>query len=793
MIPIQRFSEKDRRGERVPNKAVIYTTNKQRDYITFMEQILDVCLDFKNQAGSGYSKILFRAQGASNNWYVTPDKDWVNSLFSCVYESIVSGTKKLEISDGNVSKVILLKEELKIETNRVSDLEGVFFTEKRIVEVLDRLLNSFVDVEVINQIKDDSEEFFNVRKRLLTRESVFLLKSEEIDEYLSKYYGLLMDLVLFYDVFDKKQDRDIIIGELLRLDTVYDEKNDVYQLDFWSPMVLNKLQKINRGIADFYKQITRGDASESTWLQRLYKHIVVIKAQHDLRWYMCGEKKELLHAAIAAYLDNQPTNLNFQITARSLEKYNSFEGIKELRLGEKIIYEYEMIREKVESNFKVAIMGDLNVRPIEELYEYVYKKIKKTSEDFLLEFNIYTKKNMDGINNPHIHFRDIPGKALGNKSELGQVIDANNVVFILDCVELYKSPEPQTESHEFVKYRFIFNQYFENSTGSEQTDICDQNMLEELYEMLTCEQIFDQFGRISKEANGSLLEFCEEKQKAVGEKSTIYVYVSDMQAFDNIYHDDQYYIRTERYNQKEIGIIRYSSETVRGLDLGAKKNRMLVFNIWQFIKNVAINERNLFISFINKSDDAYMDLDQIYIGIDYKDWPNILEVHYWCSETRFEVVAQKFINEVLLRVLNNRDGDMFNQYIRKAMYSFFFSSAKSVNDMLFAHLFMNKQKLLGKVVLAEENDDNKVKENINTRFKFSSKRFYDMIMKNYDMRSNMYAGQIKTSLIIQKKEQKESRIKKDKIYQNVIDACRNLSYEDSYLMKNCEMELYGRY
>lgn len=383
--------------------------------------------------------------------------------------------------------------------------------------------------------------------------------------------------------------------------------------------------------------------------------------------------------------------------------------------------------------------------------------------------------------------------ALLSKDELGKVIEKNNVVFILDCVELYKSPVPQTETHEFVKHRFVFNRYCECSTGTGKTDICNQNMLEELYEMMTCEQSLDQFGRISKVANGSLLEFCEEKQKAMGEESTIYVYVSDMQAFDNIYHDDQYYIRTERYNQKEIGIIRYSSEKVTGLDLGAKKNRMLVFNIWQFIKNVAINEKNLFLSFIDKSEDAYMDLDQIYIGIDYKDWPNLLEVHYCCSEKRFEKVAQRFIKEVLLRVLNNRDGDMFNQYIRKAMYSFFFSSAKSVNDMLFAHLFLNKENLLGKVALAEENNVEKVKNNINCRYKFSSKRFYDMIMKNYDMSSNIYVGQIRTSLIIQKNEQKENRIKKDKIYQNVIDACKNLSYEDTYLMKNCELELNGRY
>lgn len=789
-------SRRNFRGETVAEKAVNDTANKQRDYIIFMEQILDVCLDFKGKVDSGYSKIFFREKGANHGWYGTQEEDWVNSLFSCVYDSIISGTKELEISqsdDGDAEDCIPLLTDLNIKSNRVSDAEGSSSAEGKINKVLERLQSGFVDGEVTGRLKKDSEKFFSVRRQLLTRKSVFHLEPAEIEEYLSEYYGLLLDLVLFYDAFDQEQDRDVFISELLRLDAVYDEENDIYQLDFWSPIVLNKLQKVNGGIADFFKQIIRGNAAGSEWLQKIYKHIVLIKAQHDFRWYMLGAEQELLHAAIAPYVDNLPSNLNFQVTARSLKQYNSYEGIRELRLGEKIIYEYKLVKDKVGSRFQVAIMGDLHAEPVEELYDYVDKKIEKPGGDFSLEFNIYTKNKLKEFENPYIIYRGHPEMALLNKDELGQVIDTNHVVFILDCVELYKSPVPQKETHEFVKHRFVFNRYCDCNTGTKRADICDQNMLEELYEMMTCEQSLDQFGRISKQANGSLLEFCEEKQKAAGEKSTIYVYVSDMQAFDNIYHDDQYYIRTERYNQKEIGIIRYSSEKVTGLDAGTKKNRMLVFNIWQFIKNVAINERNLFLSYIDKSKDAYMDLDQIYIGIDYKDWPNLLEVHYYCKEKRFERVAARFIREILLPVLNNHNGDMFNQYIRRAMYSFFFSAAKSVNDMLFAHLFLNKENLLGKVVLAEENNVEKVKENINICYKFSSKRFYDMIMKNYDMSSNMYVGQIRTSQIIQKNEQKENRIKKDKIYQNVVTACKNLSYEDTYLVKNCELELNGRY
>lgn len=796
MIAIRRFSERDFRGERVAEKAVNDTANKQRDYITFTELVLEVCLAFKEKVDAGYRKLFFREKGADYNWYGTHDKDWVNSLFSCVYDSIFSETKALEIcqsDDGCPEYTIKLPEDLIIEQSETWNSKNGSLAEEKIKEVLGRLQSGFVDSGVTDKLQEDSNCLFSIRRQLLTRKSVFHLKRAEIETYLSAYYELLLDFALFYDAFDQKQDRDTIIGELLRLDAVYDEKNHMYQMEFLSPIVLNKLQKVNDGIADFFEQITVGNAAESKWLQNIYKHIVLIKTQHDFRWYMSGADQDLLHAAIAPYVDHLSNKLNFQVVARSLKHYNSYEGIGELRLGEKIIYEYGLLRNRVESQFIVAIMGDLHVGPVEELYDYVDKKIEKLGGMSSLKFNIYTKNEWGEVKNPHIIYQGCPEKVLLNKTELGQVIKTNNIVFVLDCVELYKSPVPQTETYEFVKNRFATNSYFKCSTGTGKTDVFYRNMLEELYEIITCEQCFKQFGRISKQANGPLLEFCEEKQNAAGEESTIYVYVSDMQAFDKIYHDDQYYIRTERYNQKEIGIIRYSSEKVTKLKVGNQKNKMLVFSIWQFIKNVAMNERDMLLFDINKSTYAYMDLDHIYIGIDYKDWPNLLEVHYFCEEIQFEKVAQRFIKEILLPVLNNHSGDMFLQYIRKAMYSFFFSAAKSVNDMLFAHLFLNKESLLGKVVRAEKNDSDKVRENINIDYKFSSKRFYDMIMKNYDMSSNMYVGQIRTSQIIQKNEQRENRIKKDEIYQNVITACKNMSYEDTYLVKNCELELNGRY
>lgn len=772
-------------------KAINEIVDRQRDFIIFLEQILNICIIFKEKLDLGYKQIFFRGKSTGCNWYKTGEKGWSNKLFCCVYDAVISDIKALEISEtaDTVKEIINIGAGISIDYDELPDNESADLTEEKISNVIDLFQRGFADSNIVDRLKKDSEAFFSIRRQLSEKQSVFRLEKSDIADYLGKYYDLLIDSILFYDAFDRKADRDTFIGELLRLDSFFDEKSGLYRISFWSPVALNKLQKVNNGIEAFFKEITDNKAVESKWMREIYKSILLTKAQHDFRWYIPSENQELLHAAIATYVDSVPSHLKFEVIARSLKKYNSYEGIGELRLAEKIIYEYKLSERKSDSEFSVAIMGDLHAIPIEELYLYVNEKLGGMKGDSPIRFYIYTGNEMSEFENPHIGYCGPSRNILLDRNKLGEVIDKNNIVFILDCVELYKSPLVERVNLEDIKYKYFFSAYDEYNTGlTENEDVCDLNMLEELYEIMTCEHCFNQFGRISKQANDLLLDFCEEKQREGGKDSSIYVYVSDLKAFDNIYNDEQYYIRTERYNQKEIGIVRYSSEKVTKLNVG-NRDRMLVFNIWQFIKHVAINRSNMFISHIDKSEFAYMALDRIYIGIDYSDWSKLLKIHYYSEEKQLEQVAVRFIKEVFLSVLNNHRQDMFNNYIRKSMSSFFYSSCKSVNDMLFLHLFQDKGKLLGKAVLATENNREKVKDNINYKFKYSSKRFYDMIMKNYDISSNIYIGQRRTSQIIQKSEQINAKICKNEIYENVMKACKNLLYEDGYLFKNCAGEL----
>lgn len=779
-------------GRILVKKMVEKRIDGQRSLITFFSQIADICVAFnqKRKSDNRYEQLYFREVGDNHPWHQTQGSGWANALFRCVYDSVSSGKNIIEISpfDDTITRdtqtdVVKLNEGLTIQ------LDVPPQDDQNIREILVRLEHGFLDSRIVAKIVEDYNSFFTVRKQLSSdKNSVFHLSKKEIKDYLKKYYIVLNDVVQFYDDFDSVQDRESLIGELLRLDAKWDDQQRNYQFSLWAPIVLNKLQKVTEAVEVFFERLTVQGVAENDWLQKIYTHILMIKAQHSFRWYISGQDQRLFHATIPPYGDN-PNSLNLQVVARNLEQYNSYEGIKELRLGEKILYEYRLMHDKVDSEFAVAIMGDLNAEPLWELYDYVNSKIEHNEKKLVLKFHAYTKRKLDLKEYPHIDYQGDPAGVLFSRENLSRVISDNHLVFILDCIELYKPLMPRKKDLSFIRQKYAYCNYDEYNYDARKADICDRNMLEELYEVMTGEQSFHQFGWIAKQANASLLEFCKERQHEKKDKSAVYIYVSDMDAFQNIYNDEQYYIRTERYHQKEIGIIRYSSERVKKLEVGNKKNRILVFNIWQFIKNVSIEEKDLFFQKEPDLESTYKDLDQIHIGIDYCDWPNRLVIHYYCEKDAYKPVAVKFINNVLLPILNNRSKDMFNSYIRKAMYSSFFSAAKSVMDMLFIHLLKDKEELLGISVSAQENDAEWVRKNRNKDFKFSSKRFYDLILKNYDISSNLYIEQARTSHIIQKNEADKA----NQIYENVIKACENLSYENGYLAKNCRREIKGNY
>ncbi len=776
---------------------------KQRDFMNFLEESLVVCTVLKEEYDLKHRPVMFREFGADGEWADTRDENWGRRLFYDMYRCIQTGTKKLEITSLETrepERVISIDSRFQIDMSEQKMQDWKEFKNK-FDRQLCNLTNRFVNEDAVEHLKRCSDNFFISRERVWEQECVFGLENEEIAEYLNSYYELLGSFVTYYTELEAGE-RNPLIQELLCADAVFDERAGIYNISFWSPIVLAKLQKVIKGVEKYYQLITDEQEAVSKGMQVLCQHTLLVKAQNIFRWYMPGGKRVLFHAAIASYVENKNYNLKFQINARNIKTYNSYEGIGEPRLGEKIIYEYNLSKKNSTSDFMVAIMGDLSSQPLEELYRYVTEKIyRDSSVRPAIAFHIYTKNELelgtDAVIDNRIKYCGKPSEVLLEKDRLGNLIDTHNIVFILDCIELYKSTTAiMRENIGFMRQRYTFGNYGEYYLSNlKENDICDSNALEELYEVLTGECCYGRLGKIEKYANEQLLDFCEKRINAARgtEEKAVYVYVSDLKAFENIYNDDQYYIRTERYNQKEIGIIRYSTENIEVLPMGRNEEKILVFTTWQFVKYAAFDKRGNLAGILGADEEDYLDYDSIFIGMDYTDWPRQIQLHYYISDDGENynrcLLAIRLIDDVLIPVLNSKKDDMFNTYIRKAIQSFFYSVAKNVNDMLFIHLFQDKSELLGRVTRAKENDAEAVRKNINRKFKYSSKRFYDMVMKNYDMWSDSYIGQYKTSQIIMNNELHNHLISKRDIYRNIINACHNLSYENSCLERNCEKEL----
>lgn len=771
--------------------------SKQKDLVRFFEEALDIILMFCKQRSLGHEKLYFGFESESYKWFKVDDEDWIRNLLCCLYISMTDDHVDLIIIENPETFPVGILERVRTNEKIASDEEENLFQDDakwediEIERIFTELNSGFTDNINLSRIKNSYRIFEESRAIILSSPNIFSIDKEFIEAYLNSYYNLVTNYLIFCGELDDKY-RTQLEDIFLHIGTKKIQKDSdiVYRFSLRAPIVLAKIKKIEYGIQKFYEEIIQNQMVQYDLLCALYKDILLSKIQHILRWFVAGKNGELYHAAVAPYVEQQNNELFLQVVARNLIDYSSFEGVGELRLGEKIIYEIDKLGLAGERPFRVAILGDINRIPAKKLYDYVMQEMNCKHR---LEFEIYTKNKWDSEidtdNKQNITYNDNLHDVLTNRKKLENVIDNNNVVFILDCIELYQiSSGLEIEKQIFLKQRYLFSTYGVYVTGRPKViDICDNTLLEELYETLVSDRCFAELGKIKKQANQELIKFCAEKQKERGNDGAIYIYVSDLNAFNNVYYDDQYYVRTERYNEKEIGIIRYSSEEISALPTSAE-NKMIVFNIWQFVKNVSIGKKQIFESKWKKIVSKCNKLAQIYIGIDYRQWPQKLVLHYTSLGRDKETqISEGFINDILLPIMNKEDSDMFTVSIKKAMCSFLYSAAKSVDDMLFIHLFQNKSELLGKVILAEKNDREMVEHNINIHYKYSSKRFYNMIMKNYDIGSNCFLGQMETNYIITR--QQNQVINKKQIYQNVLQSCENLSYMETNLYKNCVKEL----
>lgn len=793
------------------SEAKIRTRNN--DIICVLEYALDICSQLSFLQKKWNTEFLYFKIPSETDYHST-DGQFSAELLQCIYRSIPQkdDSRNSPITTAKIVLMVMDAEKSRTETlNQKTNIRSIVFDglQKEHDIYLEKLLEEidgiFLPPEKLESLKEKIQCFLNRRKRLAHLQSPFP-GYRIMDGYLQSYYQLLTFYVLNERMI-KALGTDML-HLLLQLDS------NEYSISLLSPVSLNRLRRMYLGIETYYRKILNTQ-SQNGVMDLFYQSVIKQKVLQSFRWFVNGDNGELEHVAVSPFAEeesNEPKRLELKIMRTDIHQYNSYEGVGEMRIAEKILYEMEKCSESLKNppvQFRVAILGDVNIKPIEELDAYLNGVLSAQSNNYKpkMVFDIYTKNNFGDFSyntNIEMNYYSNLDEIFTSREQMSQLLQEHEVVFMMDCIKLYYEVEYIFEmSSEYLKQRFAFGGALDNAT-EDKIDICCPNLLDKLYGLLTVYDRCGELGRFSKRANDTLLKFCEEQIQLADENyHTLYVYVSDLSAFNNIYCNDKYYVRTERYNQKEIGIIRYTNHESEKLSFpiaSETKEKMLCFNVWQIIKHISLEKRKAVIEAVIKEIDCLYeetirdyDLHCMHIGIDYSDWPRCLTLHYAVvddSSQRVQTNAfpQKaflkvFVEKVIEPIFNQPREELFQKYIWKTIYSLLYGAAKNVEEMVLIHLLQDKSLIVGKTVVAVKNDPVRVEKNINRKYKYSIKRFVAMIISRFDISESNALDQMWAAYIINKSD--EAANNKEKLFYKVRIACENMGYVDSYLYQNC--------
>lgn len=612
--------------------------------------------------------------------------------------------------------------------------------------------------------------------------------------YLDKYSELLQQLFLLARAFeDFGEPGNRFLLDILNVDITF-EKETMYA-SLCCPAAVDAILHIYDCIEKYVITNIQADKEKDKGLlESNYQAVIISRALRKFRWIL-SNGSELFQAAVPAALplyetendsDKERRIWSLDIPVRRLRDYNSYEGIGELRLFDKIIYELDQRKDSVKDEFCILIVGDILKKPLEVLcktVEYWLTSQKNAENVPRIHITILTRNKWEKENKFQEHNIKITGhiryswKLYDNQlihgRMLDELIDQNDWMFILDSCDLYNGIYAEGRDVSEVRRQAANGNY----TVAEQ-----QQMLYALA-MTGC------FGTFTKESNHTFIKYLGERLKnAASKMKTAYVYVSDLDSIDGLAFCDEHFIRMEHYNDKDFLIVRMPGRKELSLPEQVAR-RIIVLNLWQVIKHCTVRNIDCFMKYFKLKDIpmAINTFRNTLIGIEYGQWNEQLNFYYYLPENfnipdrqSYESSLEKWIKVGIMPYFKAQPGNMFYDYFVKAFSSFLYSDAKSVDDMLFLHLFVNKHDVFEKVAFMGE--DKKLPLYQSKACKYSQKQFYAEVMEDYDTSSEMFMYKYRKLDLM---ERADVDLRKT-IFQKVKDACERNGYGNSYLKINCE-------
>ncbi len=664
------------------------------------------------------------------------------------------------------------------------------------------LEKTFVDRGRKRELEDSISEVMALRKELLSHvtEQRPFPSFSDIVAYLDGYYSLLKQLLLSSDLLqDSGEAGKNIIQNILNVDMALD--GDHACVSLYAPIVLDGLAHLYGAVGQYARSAV---ALPDERCEKDYQEALVSKTLRYFNWMIAKDGKLMRAAILPSYPEKwADMRQTLDIPVRTAEEWDNYEGIGELRLLDKILYEIKWRLDKFdkpEPEFRAVLIGDIEYRPMKQLCSLVnyyfsngaeYKG--QLPEGFKVSLRVLTDREItDECHEGFVHCSfALYRQHLRQADTVKQLADKNDVLFILDSCDLYTPMTVAAKDKGYIRQRFGEESYHRDyycSGGGR--DLSRNGGFAGLVEDLYIFSYSGKHGGLVKSLNLGLLHYLEGCCPE-GSRKSIYLYASDLAAFQAADCDESQIIRIEQYNDKQIAIMRISDLKEGSLPtVSGGLEKTIVFTLWQLVKHIAVRDIDDFLLFFGLADKPdrtgiFTLLDTL-VGIDYSGWPERLVFSYELPKEPqklvdgYEKKVEECIKNEIMPYFKEGSDDMFRRYFIESFSSFLYSAAKDVNDMLFLHLFKNKHSLLKGVELALKNEIRADLEgNLPERCKYSQKQYYYQILEDYDTSSQEFA--LKYWKLKQLK-QAEPELSK-KIFGNIKAACERNTYTNSYIYR----------
>lgn len=699
--------------------------------------------------------------------------------------------------------------------------------------------NSFLPDTIINRVIDLIDTFERKVNRLYVysqhieeAEDLKILIADVLEAYYRLFWWLLKDADFIFKELNTQKDISrqtgmgyVFLQRVLALGCVFKKEctseGVVGVVTPFAPRYLSAIFELSNLITGIEE---KKDADSVDQTADTHMEILGTFVSRFVRWFMIARDGTLCHAAIRNITSLPEEWTDICLTIRPIEKYSSFEGINGLRIFEKIKYELEQRSQESDEavvrweSLNVLIAGDLDAEQAIRFGRMLEGWLNSDTAQpangqAVIQFLLYTDNPSFQPKMPEewseaarslrwVQFKSFEMQNLfKNPRSLSEQIKKSDMLLFLDCRQLYNDfyTDPCPNLNAFFQQTANFNLSATHSSVSGHV-LSPNNPFFQMQDLL----IGAAYGNcvpsiLKKDVNTAKLDFI--KRQLSAQRKTTYFYYSDLNAASDLYWREDCFMRSEEYAGKNIVILRYGAREEPPLPLANDEEKIIVFNLWQFIKHGNLHRVDSLMESFHLCDgqngfaagNLHL-LLEILIGIDYSDWPQTVKLTYaypaqkeLFSNAGFPAALTNYLDLIIRPCFDRKSKSMYNSYFRKCIASFLFSDAKTVDDMLFIHIFKKHFDLLRSVNLAWEENYKKLVElqshqlKYLGKLKYSGKRFYREVISDYDEPFRYVPDQYRKLSLMEE----SGKLSPIVVFKNICTACKANQYADSNLFRNC--------